>query len=464
MRALNACCELNTDDCLSMDAPLTRLSVVLMSLLVLTGAKHRSPNFVVTASTPEQAKKVAVAAESYRRDLAIYWLGRALPNWSRPCSIRVRAGKLAAAGETRFQFVRGEVLNWNMVVIGTEERILDSVLPHEVNHTIFASHYRRPLPRWADEGAATLFEHRSEQLKQLGLLNKVINSQREFISLRNLLVMKEYPKQHRAMLIMYAEGYALADFLVQQGGQERYLRFLADGDKIGWTEAIRRHYHHGGVDKLEKNWKGWVLAGMPKLNDPRESLLAARENVTDNVEKALGISKPAILKGADSKATLRLQSPDGGMANRSFDTRNAQPAFSRGRQVSGQTAGRFRQISSFERGRGYSGFTPTTTGQMNSPSARPSFQGSPTIRPARQANFEAPIPKYSIKPSRDFDKDTNQPVQESSASQPGRRISGLDRSDLQFTTSQRKHLPQERKAVSGSTPQWAGFPGQMELF
>ncbi len=33
-----------------------------------------------------------------------------------------------------------------MEVIGTPERILDSVLPHEVTHTILATYFGRPLP------------------------------------------------------------------------------------------------------------------------------------------------------------------------------------------------------------------------------------------------------------------------------------------------------------------------------
>ena len=106
---------------------------------------------------------------------------------------------MGAGGETKFQFIGKEVVNWDMYVQGSVDRILDSVLPHEVNHTIFACHYRRPLPRWADEGAATLFEHRSEQLKQLGLLNQVIKSEREFIPMGRLLQLKEYPKGYRPM-------------------------------------------------------------------------------------------------------------------------------------------------------------------------------------------------------------------------------------------------------------------------
>ena len=246
-----------------MDAPILRFSLILLSLFVSTGASYQTPNFTVTAPTPEAAKKVGDAAEIYRRDLAMFWLKQPLPNWSRPCKLRVRPGSMGAGGETKFQFTGGEVLNWNMYVQGPMNRILDSVLPHEVNHTIFACHFRRPLPRWADEGAATLFEHRSEQVKQVGLLNEVIKSEREFISLNDLLTMKEYPKGYRPMLIMYAEGYALADFLVQQGGREKYLKFMADGEPNGLGGG-----HQG---QLSPRWSGFSAKELAQLGTGRHA-------------------------------------------------------------------------------------------------------------------------------------------------------------------------------------------------
>ena len=107
-----------------------------------------------------------------------------------------------------------------MAIQGTEERILDSVLPHEISHMIFASYFRRPLPRWADEGAATLVEHESERLRQTKLLDQVIRTSKR-IPLRQLLNIKEYPENMQDVLTLYAEGYSLADYLVQQKGARR---------------------------------------------------------------------------------------------------------------------------------------------------------------------------------------------------------------------------------------------------
>ena len=259
--------------------------VALLASGEVFGATYQTVNFTVTAESPAVAQEVGEAAEMYRRQLAIFWLGKPLPNWSRPCKLTVKVGPFGAGGQTTFQFVRGEVLNWRMQVQGSLERILDSVLPHEVNHTIFACHFRRPLPRWADEGAATLFEHVSEQRKQLDLLNEVVRTKNELIPLKELLSMKEYPKGQRAMLTMYAQGYALADFLVQQKGRQAYLDFIGKGELIGWDKAIQEHFDHDGIQKLEQNWKGWVLAGMPKLTLPREEMLAA-ESEPQSLEAA----------------------------------------------------------------------------------------------------------------------------------------------------------------------------------
>jgi len=246
---------------------------LLFSAAAVSAEKYETANFVVTAASAETARAVGEAAEVCRSRLAEHWLGRRMPKWSRPCRVSVNVGSMGAGGSTTFQFVNGEVLNWRMNLQGSLERILDSVLPHEVNHTVFASYFRRPLPRWADEGAATLFEHSSEQQKQLHLLQSVIGKPRESYSLSELLAMKEYPEDSRRMLIMYAQGYALADFLVQQGGRASYLKFLGDAETDGWEAAISDNFDHAGVASLEKNWLAWIRAGMPRLNHGEPSLV-----------------------------------------------------------------------------------------------------------------------------------------------------------------------------------------------
>ena len=260
---------------LSPDRPRSQAHVVrrlfaVVCLLTMAStsdaARSRTRNFEVHAPTQEMADEVGRAAEHFRRELSLEWTGQAMANWSKRCPIHVKIAD-GAGGATTFSFDRGEVFGWRMEVQGSMQRILDSVLPHEISHTIFACHFRRPLPRWADEGAATLVEHESERRRQTRLLSGVIRTSRR-IPLSQLLSMTEYPTNHRDVLTLYAEGYSLADLLVQEQGKATYLRFLDDAHRGGWPQALRKHYGYPSVAALESRWHSWVTAGSPPVDQP----------------------------------------------------------------------------------------------------------------------------------------------------------------------------------------------------
>ena len=266
--------------------------LLVIGAVVSMGAGYRTPNFVVTAPTAEFAKQVGDAAEIYRDELAIEWTGKTLPgNWSSPCPINVKVGMMGAGGATTFNFQNGEVYGWKMDIQGSEERILDSVLPHEINHTIFACYFRRPLPRWAYEGAASLIEHGSERMRLRKIHDQVMGTTRK-IPLKTLLDMKNYPQEKQQVLTLYAEGHSLADFLVQKSDKQSYVKFLQVAHENGWDDALKL-YGYESVDALEKEWDQWVLAGNPALNAPAGSKLASN-------------SKPASRSGI----TIRAQSDD----------------------------------------------------------------------------------------------------------------------------------------------------------
>ena len=251
-------------------------------------AGYRTANFVVEAPTENLARKIGDAAEQYRQTLAVEWTGSPLPRWSRPCPITAQvAPHLGAGGATSFVFDRGEVFNWTMTIQGSEERILDSVLPHEITHTIFASYFRRPLPRWADEGACTTVEHPVERARQHRLLLEFLTTGRG-IAFPEMFAMKEYPAD---VLPLYSQGYSLARYLIERGGRHKYVSFVSDGlSSENWSAALEKHYGVPTVAQMQHVWLDWVKQGCPA---PPASLAAA-------------VPPPV----ASWSATTRGQSPD----------------------------------------------------------------------------------------------------------------------------------------------------------
>jgi hypothetical protein len=239
-----------------MRMPNTRLALTLVTLVALArpggAAEYRTANFVVEADSDAVAHRVAVAAERHRRALALAWLGRAMPDWDEPCPIRVNVEDRRPGGATSFAFQGGQVLGQKMNVQGPLDRVLVSVLPHEVTHTVFAHHFRRPLPRWADEGGAILCEDAPERRRHAHAAHAILRGRGRALPLRRLFVLEEYPDD---VLVLYAQGYSVTNYLVAARGRRTFLAFVKQGQDDGWDEALKRYYGFAKVEELETAWR-----------------------------------------------------------------------------------------------------------------------------------------------------------------------------------------------------------------
>lgn len=246
-----------------------RQAIILFALLLASpvwGASSRTRNFIVSAPTPELAAEIAQAAERYRHDLAIEWLGKPLPDWNEPCPLVAHVdSNLGAGGRTSFMFQQRTPFGWEMEIQGSRERLLDSVLPHEVTHTIFATHFGGPLPRWADEGACTTVEHSSERKKQELWLIRFLKTERG-IPFNHMFAMTEYPGD---IMPLYSQGYSVARFLIAQGGKRKFVEFVGAGLSHGnWNEAVRSYYAYPSLGDFQTDWVEWVIAGSPDRLQP----------------------------------------------------------------------------------------------------------------------------------------------------------------------------------------------------
>jgi hypothetical protein len=223
-------------------------------------ASYRTANFVVTAPTRRCAQLVAEAAEHQRREQALRWLGKELPDWPELCRVTVNlpnqtflpaAAPLVDAHATCLRFENNKVASQEMQLQGELERILATHVPHEVTHCVLAHHFRAPVPRWADEGAAMLAEDDEEQQRHEKQMRRLIDTPERIIHLARLLPMADYP---RDVMALYGEGYSLARFLVQRKDRPTFLAFVATGMRGDWNRAVRQHYDIANVNELEKKW------------------------------------------------------------------------------------------------------------------------------------------------------------------------------------------------------------------
>jgi hypothetical protein len=282
-----------------MDARLLRAALIV-SIFCCLGASYRTRNFMVTAATPDLAQEVCEEAERFRRELALDWLGQELAPWPAPCPIQVKVGpRLGAGGATSFAFNGRYPMHWQMEVFGSRERVLDSVLPHEVMHTVFATHFGQPLPRWADEGACTTVEHHSERDKHKKLLVRFLKTGKG-IPFNRMFAMKQYPPE---MLPLYAQGYSVARYLIEQGGRPKFVEFVGEGLQTNnWDAAIRNHYGFKDLSELQLTWVDWVADGSPPLQEGQvlEQLADGSANGSFALQSPDGLESPNSLESSDT--------------------------------------------------------------------------------------------------------------------------------------------------------------------
>lgn len=223
---------------------------LIVAALASMGAQYRTPNFIVSAQDAQVAKQVGDYAEVYRKEKAIMWLGQEMTTWPQPCPLQVTVNMEGPSGATSFRFGGGRVLEIKMEIQGPLDRLLASVLPHEVTHTVFAYHFRQPVPRWADEGGSVLSEDEVERDRHDRLTRQILNRGQQ-IPLRRLFSLKEYPRE---VMCLYAQGYSMSDFLVKRSNHGMFLNFVGHGMQHGWDSAVQSFYGHRNVEDLEEAW------------------------------------------------------------------------------------------------------------------------------------------------------------------------------------------------------------------
>lgn len=237
------------------------IALALGAALVSLGASYRTQNFIVEAPNADFAKRVGDWAEHYRQKKAIEWLGHEMRPWGQPCPLRVTVSMNGSSGATSFAFDRGAILSMDMHIEGTPDRLIASVLPHEITHTVIAYYFRMPVPRWADEGGSVLSEDEPERQRHEQIVRNLLRGSGRAIPLRRLFNLRDYPPHMNDVMSLYAQGYSVTNFLVRQSSRPEFLAFVARGMQGDWDGALRTHYRYNSVEELERAWLQHIREG-----------------------------------------------------------------------------------------------------------------------------------------------------------------------------------------------------------
>lgn len=213
----------------------------------------KTANFVVYAPTNQIAEQFGKMAEHHRKSKAVEWLGQEIPKWQKPCNIFIIPELAGASGYTKFNYdFRGNYEVTEIRINGALNRLLENVLPHEITHIIFAHYFRFPVPRWADEGGAVFSENAIEHEIHDQICYHFLDT-KKLIPLRRLFQLKEYNEVNEIMII-YAEGYSISDYLIKQKDHKTFLAFVAAGMRGNWDNATQIYYQLQSVEELEIVW------------------------------------------------------------------------------------------------------------------------------------------------------------------------------------------------------------------
>lgn len=252
--------------------------------MVLSVSAFGADNFV--ADGPNVRDEYLEAAEAARRDIAVFWTGKPLRgDWTYPCKVRVtgEGDSFEGVGKTNFSFDRGEVFNWSLQVQGPRQLIRDSVIPHEVHHTVVATEARRPIERWLDEGMAALFELPKDQARLRRQAQRYLDHPHTAFQRFDS---REYPAGEHDVIVLYSTGFTLVEWLIKQRGTETLWNFVLDERKA----SDKFHSFYGmSVSSAWRQWRAWL-----RDRNPNSSALLQRQHIAMKEPSEADNGKPIL--------------------------------------------------------------------------------------------------------------------------------------------------------------------------
>lgn len=215
----------------------------------------RNENFMVMAPSQELAEEVLKAAEQFRDDVAVRWLGAPLPPSVGPAIIHV---ELTETRDDAFTWAKtGPDRKYHSVYLTTSrDRSVGSTLKHEITHVVLATRYPDRLPVWLEEGCAGFADDSFRLKTRRGILDWFARTG-NWPNLSKVLNSKRMSAADRSS---YAIACSVSQFLIERGGRHELLAFGEAIQRQGLQAALNNSYELISVDELSKEWQAWYAA------------------------------------------------------------------------------------------------------------------------------------------------------------------------------------------------------------
>jgi len=218
--------------------------------------------------------QLAKHLEYYKKQLSFFWFKDPNPaNFDPKVQVTILLGEVGAGGATSYIPGKDAPGSATMNIQGSLVLLQNSVIPHEVQHLVWAQYLQVMVPRWLDEGSCTTIECYEERKKQADFLIEFLTTGRG-IPFNVMFTATEYP---RDTLPFYAQGASLTEYLLAlggggQAGRDKFVAFIGDyianmkkGDpKIIWTNALKENY---GINSIAELQSAWLAALKEEIKD-----------------------------------------------------------------------------------------------------------------------------------------------------------------------------------------------------
>lgn len=209
---------------------------IVRTAAVEQSAAAKTVNFVVHGLDSETNRIVAEAAERERHEQAEFWFGQPMPRWTNPAQITVRwwqrtpeMTKDTGGGATSFARDGNAVWDWSGTWVATSrEFFVKSIVPHEVSHMVWQSHWDKneaTAPRWLDEGIAEMMELDTDT--SIRISRRVLGSREEIDQAQLHAILRTF-KYDQYSSDSYSVGHAVCMKLFTDHGKKRFVTFADD--------------------------------------------------------------------------------------------------------------------------------------------------------------------------------------------------------------------------------------------